>query len=132
MIFDPSTKNILIVDDDDGIREYLEVLIKKEGFKVTTASTGKAGREMAKTTKPDLIVLDLMLPGYGGFEIIRELQMDDETSKIPIIVITGKYIDRTTREMIKMESNVFDFLEKPIKNEVLLSLIYRALKVEKK
>jgi DNA-binding response OmpR family regulator len=132
MIFDPSTKNILIVDDDDGIREYLEVLIKKEGFKVTTASTGKAGRGMAKTTKPDLIVLDLMLPGYGGFEIIRELQMDDETSKIPIIVITGKYIDRTTREMIKMESNVFDFLEKPIKNEVLLSLIYRALKVEKK
>jgi len=132
MIFDPSTKNILIVDDDDGIREYLEILIKKEGFKVTTASTGKDGREMAKTTKPDLIVLDLMLPGYGGFEIIRELQMDDETSKIPIIVITGKYIDRTTREMIKMESNVFDFLEKPIKNEVLLSLIYRALKVEKK
>jgi len=124
-------KTILIIDDDDAIREFLEILLKKEGFKTEAVENGKVARELLKTMKPDLIILDLMLPGYGGFEILRELQMDDETEKIPVIVITGKYLDRTTAEMIKMEPNVFDFLEKPIKNEVLISLIYKALKINK-
>jgi two-component system response regulator MtrA len=124
-------KTILIIDDDDAIREFLEILIKKEGFKTEAVENGKVAREILKTMKPDLIILDLMLPGYGGFEILRELQMDDETEKIPVIIITGKYLDRTTAEMIKMEPNVFDFLEKPIKNEVLISLIYKALKINK-
>jgi DNA-binding response OmpR family regulator len=124
-------KTILIIDDDDAIREFLEILIKKEGFKTEAVENGKVARELLKTMKPDLIILDLMLPGYGGFEILRELQMDDETEKIPVIIITGKYLDRTTAEMIKMEPNVFDFLEKPIKNEVLISLIYKALKINK-
>jgi DNA-binding response OmpR family regulator len=124
-------KTILIVDDDEAIREFLEILIKKEGFKTEAVENGKIAREILKTMKPDLIILDLMLPGYGGFEILRELQMDDETEKIPVIIITGKYLDRTTAEMIKMEPNVFDFLEKPIKNEVLISLIYKALKINK-
>jgi DNA-binding response OmpR family regulator len=124
-------KTILIIDDDDAIREFLEILVKKEGFKTEAVENGKVARELLKTMKPDLIILDLMLPGYGGFEILRELQMDDETEKIPVIIITGKYLDRTTAEMIKMEPNVFDFLEKPIKNEVLISLIYKALKINK-
>jgi len=124
-------KTILIIDDDDAIREFLEILIKKEGFKTEAVENGKVAREILKTIKPDLIILDLMLPGYGGFEILRELQMDDETEKIPVIIITGKYLDRTIAEMIKMEPNVFDFLEKPIKNEVLISLIYKALKINK-
>jgi DNA-binding response OmpR family regulator len=124
-------KTILIIDDDDAIREFLEILIKKEGFKTEAVENGKVARDLLKTMKPDLIILDLMLPGYGGFEILRELQMDDETEKIPVIIITGKYLDRTTAEMIKMEPNVFDFLEKPIKNEVLISLIYKALKINK-
>jgi|YNPMSStandDraft_1061717.scaffolds.fasta_scaffold00510_7 DNA-binding response OmpR family regulator len=124
-------KTILIIDDDDAIREFLEILLKKEGFKTEAVENGKVARELLKTMKPDLIILDLMLPGYGGFEILRELQMDDETEKIPVIIITGKYLDRTTAEMIKMEPNVFDFLEKPIKNEVLISLIYKALKINK-
>ena len=132
MISESSKKTILIVDDDDGIREYLEILIKREGFNTQTAPTGKVAKDLSKALKPDLIILDLMLPGYGGFEILRELQMDEETAKIPIIVITGKYIDRTTAEMIKMEPNVFDFLEKPIKNDILISLIYKALKIQKK
>jgi len=124
---DPSQKTIFIVDDDDGVRELLELVVKKEGFKVETASDGKTALSKAKDINPDLIILDLMLPGYGGFEILREFQMY-ETAKIPIIIITGRYMDRTTQEMIKMEPNVIDFIEKPIKNQLLISLIHKTLK----
>ncbi|MEF3279967.1 MAG: response regulator [Elusimicrobiota bacterium] len=122
----PSEKLILIVDDDESIRDLLEFIIKKEGFKVEKCSNGKEALQKAKELSPDLIILDLMLPGYGGFEILRELQMYD-TAHIPIIIITGKYMDRTTSEMIKMEPNVKEFIQKPIKNALLTATIHKIL-----
>ncbi len=125
----PQNKLVLIVDDDDSIRDLLEFIVKKEGFKVEKASDGKTAIEKAKTINPDLILLDLMLPGYGGFEILRELQAY-ETSSIPIIIITGRYADRTTIELIKQEPNVKEFIEKPIKVNVLSALIHKILKTK--
>lgn len=123
---DPSNKLVLIVDDDDSIRELLEFIVKKEGFKVEKAANGKEALEKAKKINPDLIILDLMLPGYGGFEILKTLQEYD-TSHIPIIVITGKYMDRTTTEIIKQEPNVKEFIEKPIKTQVLAATLHKIL-----
>ena len=67
-----------------------------------------------------------MLPKFGGFEILRELQ-GDETGTIPIVIITGRYTDRSTSEMIKQEPNVRDFIEKPVKPQVLTSLVHKLL-----
>ncbi len=128
---EPSTKIILIVDDDENIRELLELLLKREGFNIEKAEDGKKAIEKAKKIKPDLIILDLMLPVYGGFEILRELQ-SDENGKIPIIIITGKYMDRTLREMIIMEPNVKSLIEKPIKHEVLITTVHNILKTNPK
>jgi DNA-binding response OmpR family regulator len=125
----PQDKLILIVDDDDSIKELLDFVVKKEGFKTEKASDGKTAIEKAKNINPDLILLDLMLPGYGGFEILKELQAY-ETSSIPIIIITGKYADRSTVEIIKQEPNVKDFIEKPIKVNVLVALIHKILKTK--
>jgi DNA-binding response OmpR family regulator len=125
----PQDKLILIVDDDDSIKELLDFVVKKEGFKTEKASDGKTAIEKAKSINPDLILLDLMLPGYGGFEILKELQAY-ETSSIPIIIITGKYADRSTVEIIKQEPNVKDFIEKPIKVNVLVALIHKILKTK--
>lgn len=125
----PQDKLVLIVDDDESIRDLLEFIVKKEGFKVEKASDGKTAIEKAKTINPDLILLDLMLPGYGGFEILRELQAY-ETSSIPIIIITGRYADRTTIELIKQEPNVKEFIEKPIKVNVLSAIIHKILKTK--
>lgn len=125
----PQDKLVLIVDDDDSIRELLEFIVKKEGFKIEKASDGRTAIEKAKNLNPDLILLDLMLPGYGGFEILRELQAY-ETSSIPIIIITGRYADRTTVELIKQEPNVKEFVEKPIKVNVLSALIHKILKTK--
>jgi DNA-binding response OmpR family regulator len=123
----PQDKLILVVDDDDSVRELLEFLVRKEGFKVQTAADGEEGITMIQKLLPDLVILDLMLPRYGGFEILRQLQMGD-TSRIPIIIVTGRYTDRTTAEMIRQESNVMDFLEKPVKANILTMSLHKILK----
>ncbi|MBI4655874.1 MAG: response regulator [Elusimicrobia bacterium] len=125
----PSQKLVMIVDDDESVRELLEFIVKKEGFKVETAKDGEEALKKARQVTPDLILLDLMLPKYGGFEILRELQIED-TLSIPIIIITGRYTDRSTSDMIKQEANVKDFLEKPVKPAVLASLIHKILKTQ--
>src|SRR5437879_8866223 len=90
---DPTNKTILIVDDDDSILDLMEHIVKKEGFKVERAEDGQAALSKAHSILPDCIVLDYMLPGVAGFEVIRELQ-SGKTSDIPILVITGRRIDR--------------------------------------
>lgn len=122
----PADKLVLIVDDDDSVRELIEFIIKKEGFRVEKAADGEDALKKARALNPDLILLDLMLPKFGGFEILRELQTDD-TSDIPIVIITGRYTDHSTSEMIKQEPNVKDFIEKPVKPQVLTSLAHKIL-----
>jgi DNA-binding response OmpR family regulator len=120
-------KLVLIVDDDDSVRELLEFVVKKEGFRVVTAADGEEGLRKIQELLPHLVILDLMLPKYGGFEILRALQ-NGATAVIPIIVVTGRYSDRSTTEMIRQESNVVDFMEKPIKPPVLAMNLHRILK----
>jgi len=88
---------------------------------------GDEALKKARELSPDIILLDLMLPKLGGFEILRELQ-NDETVSIPIVIITGRYTERSTSEMIKQEPNVKDFIEKPLKPQVLLGVLHKLLK----
>ncbi|MBI2387062.1 MAG: response regulator [Elusimicrobia bacterium] len=120
-------KLVLIIDDDDGVRDLLTFMIKKEGFRAEVAVDGEDGVQKAERLKPDLILLDLMMPRYGGFEVLRQLQGSD-LSLIPIVIITGRYTDRSTAEMIRQESNVVDFLEKPLKPSVLVATLERLLR----
>jgi two-component system alkaline phosphatase synthesis response regulator PhoP len=122
-----SDRLVMIVDDDESVRDLLEFVVKKEGFRVETAADGEEGLNKVQSMLPDLILLDLMLPRYGGFEVLRQLQ-SGETAKIPIIIITGRYTDRTTAEMIRQESNVMDFMEKPLKPAVLALSLHKILK----
>lgn len=125
----PADKLVLIVDDDESVRELIEFIVKKEGFRTEKASDGEEALTKARSVNPDLILLDLMLPKYGGFEILRELQ-SDETGSIPIVIITGRYTDRSTSDMIKQEPNVRDFIEKPVKPQVLSALLHKFLKTQ--
>jgi two-component system phosphate regulon response regulator PhoB len=123
----PQDKLVMIIDDDDSVRELLEFIVRKEGFRIDSAADGEEGLNKIRRLLPNLVVLDLMLPRYGGFEVLRQLQ-NGETGRIPIIIITGRYTDRTTAEMIRQESNVMDFLEKPIKPQVLSLVLHKILK----
>ncbi|MDE2293269.1 MAG: response regulator [Elusimicrobia bacterium] len=124
---DPKDKLVLIVDDDESILDLLEHVVKKEGFRVDRASDGQEAVRKVEAGNPDAIVLDFMLPGMGGFEVLKELQMGDARST-PIIVITGRRIDRQTVEMVLHEPNVKEYIEKPIKPAVLSGILHRILK----
>lgn len=124
-----SNKTVLVVDDDASIRELLEFLIKKEGFKVESARDGEEALRKSRQLSPDIILLDLMLPKLGGFEILRELQ-SDATAGIPIVIITGRFTDRSTSDMMRQEPNVIEFMEKPLKTQVLIATLHKILKTQ--
>lgn len=126
-LIDPASKTILIVDDDDSIRDLIEFVLRKEGFKTDKAPDGQEALTRIGVRRPDLVILDLMMPRYGGFEVLRKLQMGEGVS-VPIVVISGKFTDRTTRDMIAQESNVVEFLEKPIRPPQLTAVAHRILK----
>lgn len=124
---DPSSKLILIVDDDESILDLMEHVIRKEGFRTERATEGNEALRKAQANAPDMIVLDFMLPGVGGFEIIKELQAGD-TARVPILVITGRHMDRQAIEMIRHEQNVKDFMPKPIRPALLTATLHKVLK----
>ncbi|TBR25056.1 response regulator [bacterium] len=124
---DPKEKLVLLVDDDESILDLLEHVVKKEGFRVERAADGQEAVRKVEAVVPDAIVLDFMLPGMGGFEVLKELQMGDARST-PIVVITGRRIDRQTIDMVRQEPNVREYIEKPIKPAVLSAVLHKILK----
>ena len=124
---DPSAKLIMMVDDDESLLDLMEHIVKKEGFRTERASDGAEALRKAEALMPDLIVLDLMLPGMGGYEVLRELQASGNGG-IPVIVVTGRAVDRKQIDMIRLESNVKEFMTKPIRTAVLASTLHSVLK----
>ncbi|MBI3298475.1 MAG: response regulator [Elusimicrobia bacterium] len=111
-------KRVLVIDDDDDIRDLLALIVSREGFAAETAWDGQQGLEAIQKAPPDLVIMDLMLPRYGGFELLRKLQ-EDGLASLPVIVITGRYNDPATMDMIRKESNVADFMAKPVDTALL-------------
>lgn len=126
---DPKTKLVLIVDDDAGLVDMLATWVKSEGFQVETAASGDQALRKIDARTPDLILLDYMLPGTGGYEVAKELQSGDARG-VPVFLITGRRLDRAQTEMLRRESNVKEYIEKPVKPAVLASLIHRTLKTQ--
>jgi CheY-like chemotaxis protein len=110
---EPKDKRILIVDDDENVRSLLEMAAQDEGFSVATAVDGLAAVRVAQEFRPDLIITDLMMPGQGGYELMRSLQGTDQ-SRVPVIMITGRKLDESTKELFRRESNVVEVLAKPL------------------
>jgi len=119
-------KLILVVDDDEGIREFMTFLLTRRGHRVETAVDGEEAARRMETLRPDLIVLDLMLPRYGGFELLRHLQKG-ERARVPIIIVTGRYTDRSTADLIRQESNVVELIEKPVTNKRFVQAVEKVL-----
>lgn len=102
--FLPKTNNlytkVLIVDDDHKSVELLNTILRAEGYDVLTASGGREGIEKAFHHKPDLILLDLMMPEVSGFDVVDKLRMSPETNTIPIIVVTSKDLTPSDKEKL--------------------------------
>ena len=117
---------ILLIEDDSDIAELVEYNLKEEGFRVDVQTNGRQGLQKAQQSKPDLIVLDLMLPDLGGLEICKALKKDDKTHSIPILMLTakGEEVDR----IVGFELGADDYLSKPFSTRELILRIKAILR----
>ena len=123
----PKEKLVLLVDDDESLLDIVEHVVQREGFRTDRAMDGPEALRKAEALMPDLILLDFMLPGKGGYEVVRDLQASGNGG-IPIVIITGRQLDEKQIAMVRMESNVKDFLIKPLRPAVLSALLHSILK----
>jgi two-component system OmpR family response regulator len=115
--------HILIVDDDAETRSLLQKYLQKQGYRVTAAADGKALRRAVDVARPDLIVLDLMLPGEDGLDLCRELRT---RSNLPIIMLTAR--GEETDRIVGLEMGADDYLGKPFNPRELLARIKSVLR----
>jgi two-component system OmpR family response regulator len=115
--------HVLIVDDDAETRSLLQKYLQKQGYRVTTAADGRALRKALEIGRPDLIVLDLMLPGEDGLELCRDLRT---RSNLPVIMLTAR--DEETDRIVGLEMGADDYLGKPFNPRELLARIKSVLR----
>ncbi|MEE4607818.1 MAG: response regulator, partial [Desulfobacteraceae bacterium] len=114
---------ILIIDDDDQLRKSFEKLLTEEGYRVRTAASGEAGLQEVRAEVPDLVILDMRLPGMGGLETFREIHALEP--KLPVIIMTAYGTTETAIEATKC--GAFDYVLKPFDIPDMLELIAKAL-----
>ena len=119
-------EKILVVDDEEDIRELISFNLEKDGYIVETAESGERAMEMAFSFSPDLIVLDLMLPGIDGLEVAKKLKTDSTSRMIPIIMLTAKGEEADV--VIGLEMGADDYIVKPFSPRVLTARIKAVLR----
>ena len=119
------SKKILVVDDDEAIRRAMHIRLQASGYDVAVATDAISAVSVAQKERPDLIILDVNMPGGNGFIVMERMQKITHLALTPIIVVTGGdpfiYRDKA------FERGAVDFFEKPVDNEVLLAAIRRQL-----
>ncbi len=121
-----ANENILVVEDEEDILELVRYNLHKEGYRVTGVLTGEEGLRAARFQPPDLIILDLMLPGVDGLTVCRELKQDARTRDLPIIILTAKGEEADI--VAGLELGADDYVTKPFSPRVLLARLRAVLR----
>jgi two-component system, OmpR family, alkaline phosphatase synthesis response regulator PhoP len=119
-------ETILIVEDEKDIVKMLDYNLKKEGYKTLVANDGEDALDMANTKLPDLILLDLMLPGVDGLEVCKELKSERKTAAIPVIMLTAKA--QESDKVVGLELGADDYVTKPFSPRELIARIKAVLR----
>ncbi len=116
---------ILIVDDSPTEIHVLKTLIEKNGHDVDTASSGEEGVVVAREMLPDVILMDVVMPGMNGFQATRQLSQQAETTDIPVIIVTTK--DQETDKVWAKRQGAVDYIVKPVQEKALVDALKRVL-----
>ena len=125
-------KLILAIDDEKDILKLVQYNLEREGHQVLCAKSGEEGLETARAKKPDLVILDLMLPGMDGLEVCKILRSNKETKNIPILMLTAKSAE--IDQILGLELGATDYVSKPFSVKVLsarVKNIFRNQEVKK-
>ncbi len=126
-------KKILVVDDDPDFVEGTRMVLEKSNFEVVTASSGRECLERIREGRPDLIILDIMMPKKSGFEVCKELKSNIEYNRIPVVMLTAlkQKLPRTSYSIAEgLELEAEDYLEKPVEPKELVSRLRSILEKE--
>src|SRR6266508_5093527 len=115
--------SILIIDDEEIMREILETLLAREGYSVRVAAGGAEGVELAKSVPFDAVIVDVMMPGMDGMAVLQELKKFDD--ELPVIMITA--FASVENAIAAMKRGAFDYITKPFKNDEVLAVLRNAL-----
>lgn len=118
--------SILVVDDEDMIRSLLRLTLVRAGYEVTEAETGEEGIKIVREQKPDLVLLDVMMPGMDGFAVCEQIRQEPAVSEIPIIMLSARK-DPHSRQKSR-QIGATDYLTKPWATDELLWHVSKALK----
>ncbi len=116
-----NSPRILIVDDEPGIVQSLSIRLRSNGFDVISADNGDSGIALAKSESPDLILLDLRMPGMDGFDVLRMLKEFDATHDTPVITLSANVVEKSRVEALALGSRCF--IEKPFDGSKVISKI---------
>jgi signal transduction histidine kinase/DNA-binding response OmpR family regulator len=122
----PDSRSILVVDDDEPTREFIAELLSKNGFAVRTAADGPQARTQVAAALPELVILDLILPGVSGFQLLTDWRRDSRTANLPVFVLTSKDLTPQEREYLRANSEALFQKQEPWQQE-LVSCLERAL-----
>ena len=114
-------KNILVVDDSPTDRQYLSDMLAKSGYAVTMAESAEDALAKVKQRQPDLVLMDVVMPGQSGYQATRTLSRDESTKNIPVIMCTSK--GQETDRIWGMRQGARDYIVKPVKQDELLAKI---------
>jgi len=128
------SKKVMIIDDEPDIRAYLMAVLEDEGYETCTIEANESILDAVKKMKPDLIILDIMMPRRSGVSVYKELRASDATKRIPVVLISGmpaakQFVDEEFRKLVDNEAIPLPdgFVEKPIKLPVLVEAIKKLL-----
>jgi len=116
---------VLVVDDDPDVARFVEVNLRSAGYQVTVASNGEEALERAVQLRPDLVLLDVMMPKLDGFEVAQRLRRDSRTSSSSIIMLTAKAL--SSDKVLGLSSGADDYIIKPFSPRQLLERVEAAL-----
>ncbi|MHB9025020.1 MAG: response regulator [Armatimonadota bacterium] len=119
-------EKILVIEDEDDIQELVSYNLSKEGYQVTCMSTGEDGLPSARAWQPDLIILDLMLPGIDGLEVCKLLKHQEPTRQIPVIMLTAK--GEESDVVTGLEVGADDYITKPFSPRILVARVRSVLR----
>ena len=123
-----SRKKILVVDDEKDLVDILAFNLRREQYDVATAADGEKALESARRDPPDLVILDLMMPGIGGLEVCRRMRSDPRTSRIPVIMLTAK--GEETDAVVGLSQGADDYVRKPFGVKELMARVAAHLRTQ--
>jgi DNA-binding response OmpR family regulator len=116
-------KKILMIDDEQDYADMVQMRLEANHYEVVTANNGADGLQAAQTQHPDLILLDVMMPGMDGFEVLRKLRRSETTKHIPVVMLTAKGESKAIFHSQELGAN--DHLIKPCESQELLDVVAR-------